>query len=178
MSRDIDEIPHPIKKLTDGIEFHDMSSQLTAGLGARLRGCSRGRFGDKDTASGLACFPLSSSLGLQRLHSSGSASQAVTSSDLPQCRRKLHLGKNASGLGGMDSFHSSLLHPFFHFLITILTFPLIPLVLCCVSHCDFLFILFLSLQSLLPLVLKTYGAPSSTSSLHASILLPLSGSQG
>lgn len=113
MSRDIDEIPHPIKKLTDGIEFHDMSSQLTAGLGARLRGCSRGRFGDKDTASGLVCFPLSSSLGLQRLHSSGSASQAVTSSDLPQCRRKLHLGKNASGLGGMDSFHSSLLHTFY-----------------------------------------------------------------
>lgn len=89
-------------------------SQLTAGLGARLPGCSRGVHGSRTLQldRAVSSFP---GAGAAHTHGSGSASQL----GLPAaCLRPLRGAltgsrKTVSGVGGMNSPHSNLLCTFY-----------------------------------------------------------------
>ena len=63
--RDMDEIPHLIKKLTDGNEVPDTVFPAHCWARSKVAGLCVGFHGEKDAAAGRGCSPLSPSLGLQ-----------------------------------------------------------------------------------------------------------------
>lgn len=64
-SRDMDEIPHLIKKLTDGNEVPDTVFPAHGWAWSKVAGLCTGLRGEEDAAAGRGCSPLSPSPGLQ-----------------------------------------------------------------------------------------------------------------